>query len=156
MDNSRCVKKTGFQRYQFLLPHTAGVKKEIYLLDSPECNNRNDSMFATTAEEFEVEIPDITYRPYFGVAIGQQYMVMAERNLPVEGMNNFRDMGGYKAKNGCHVKWGKLYRSDHIYNATEEGLKYLKGLGIHTIIDYRSPDERGKYPNKVISSDIRT
>lgn len=156
MDNSRCVKNIGPLRYQFLLPHTAGVKKEIYLLDSPKCSHQADRMLTTTAEEFEVKIPDISYRPFFGAAIGQQYVIMAERNLPVEGMNNFRDMGGYGTKDGYHVKWGKLYRSDHIYNATEEGIKYLKGLGIRTIIDYRSPDERGKYPNKTISPDVRT
>ena len=120
MDNSRCVKKTGSLCYQFQFPNTAGVKKEIYLLDSPKCKNQAGSIFTTTAEEFEVKIPDIAYRPYFGAAIGQQYAVMAERNLPVEGMNNFRDMGGYRTKDGYYVKWGKLYRSDHIYNATEE------------------------------------
>ena len=59
MDNSRCVKNIGPLRYQFLLPHTAGVKKEIYLLDSPKCSHQADRMLTTTAEEFEVKMPDV-------------------------------------------------------------------------------------------------
>ena len=62
--------------------------------------------------------------------------VAAERTLPIDGMNNFRDMGGYETEDGHSVKWGKLYRSDYIHNATAEGLDYLRTLGIHTIVDY--------------------
>lgn len=156
MDKNSCIKMVNSFCYQFWLPNTADIKKEIYLLDSPEYSNHAECVFTTTEAKFEIKIPDISYRPYFGVLIGQQCMIMAERSLPVDGMNNFRDMGGYETKDGFRVKWGKLYRSDHIYNATENGIQYLKQLGIHTIIDYRSPDERKKYPNKIISQDIKT
>lgn len=82
--------------------------------------------------------------------------MVRERTLPVDGMNNFRDMGGYETYDGRTVKWGMLYRSDHIYSATESGVSYLKTLGIRTIIDYRSADEISKYPNKSIGEGVKT
>lgn len=79
-----------------------------------------------------------------------------QRNIPISGMNNFRDMGGYPTYDGKTVKWGKLYRSDHIFNADEQGLEQLKSLGIHTIIDYRSENEIEKYPNPQFDERIKT
>jgi protein-tyrosine phosphatase len=34
-----------------------------------------------------------------------------QRLLPLEGGRNFRDLGGYRAQDGRHVKWGLLFRS---------------------------------------------
>lgn len=79
-----------------------------------------------------------------------------QRNIPVSGMNNFRDMGGYPTADGKTVKWGRLYRSDHIYNADKKGLETLKTLNIHTIIDYRSGNEVVKYPNPQFSEEVTT
>lgn len=75
------------------------------------------------------------------------------RTLPIEGMNNFRDMGGYLTKDHRKVKWQRLYRSDHLYNATENGIAMLKPLNIQAVIDYRSPNEIAKYPNKIIGTE---
>lgn len=79
-----------------------------------------------------------------------------QRNIPISGMNNFRDLGGYPTGDGKTVRWGKLYRSDHIFNADEKGLEQLKTLGIHTIIDYRSGNEVAKYPNPVFDKTVKT
>lgn len=104
---------------------------------------------------FTVELPGLDYRPYFKIRQDGQEYITAERTLPVGGMNNFRDMGGYRALGGRTVRWGMLYRSGHFHSTTPEGLAYLGGLGIGTVIDYRSRDEIEKYPNQVISPGIR-
>lgn len=150
------VKRSGESRYRFRFPETGDAEKKICLLDSPEYSNPSRCIAVTRMEEVEIEIPDTGRRPYFAVSAGSWHRILAERNLPVDGMNNFRDMGGYRTADGHYVRWGKLYRSDHIYNATPKGIAYLKGLGIHTIIDYRSMNERVKYPNKVITPDVKT
>ncbi|MBC1521525.1 tyrosine-protein phosphatase [Listeria aquatica] len=109
------------------------------------------------APEFSVALSGANVRSYFLVESAQGGMQMvAERTLPVEGMNNFRDMGGYSAADGKMVKWGKLYRSDHLYNATDRGVEYLRQLGIHTVIDYRSDDEIEKYPNRDLADNVQT
>jgi len=79
-----------------------------------------------------------------------------QRNIPISGMNNFRDIGGYLTGEGKTVRWGKLYRSDHIFNADKNGLEQLKTLNIHTIIDYRSQNEVEKYPNPVFDETVVT
>lgn len=150
------VKRSGESRYQFRFPGTGNEEKKIYLLDSPEYSSSSCCIAVIRGEEGEAEVLDTGRRPYFAVFSGSWRRILAERNLPVDGMNNFRDMGGYRTADGHHIKWGKLYRSDHIYKATPKGLAYLKGLGIRTIIDYRSMNERVKYPNKVISPDVKT
>lgn len=76
-----------------------------------------------------------------------------KRTLQINGMNNFRDMGGYLTQDQRKIKWGRLYRSDHLYNATESGIAMLKTLNIEAVIDYRSPNEIAKYPNKIIGTE---
>jgi protein-tyrosine phosphatase len=53
-------------------------------------------------------------RIYFIVEHAQNSWLFAERTLPISGMNNFRDMGGYTGAGGKRVKWGMLYRSNHL------------------------------------------
>lgn len=129
------------------------IEKEVYLLDALD-GMSEIFLMKTEHCEFNVELLDIKFRPYFRIKSNGLEYTVAERTLPVAGMNNFRDMGGYESIEGKTVKWGMLYRSDHIHNATEEGLKYLNQLGIRTIIDYRSPDEVSKYPNRLLDGDV--
>jgi protein-tyrosine phosphatase len=60
----------------------------------------------------------------------------------MEAINNFRDFGGYKTQNGMRLKKGLLYRSGELSQATDADLAHLASLGIKTICDLRSEDER--------------
>lgn len=125
---------------------------KIYLLDNPEIKSK-DLLLYTEKDYFSIKIDrDIDRRPYFLIETDNDSYIIAERTLQVDGMNNFRDLGGYSTISGNTVKWGKLYRSDHLYNATDVGVKYLNNLNINTIIDYRSQDEIEKYPNKKLNN----
>lgn len=68
-----------------------------------------------------------------------------QRILPFEGVENFRDFGGYDAK-GRRLKRGLLYRSAHHGNATEADLAAMRGLGLTVIVDLRRPNERERDP----------
>lgn len=63
------------------------------------------------------------------------------RRLAFEGPVNFRDLGGYPAAGGRHVRWGRLYRSDSLHTFTRDDVPVLAELGIHSAIDFRSNDE---------------
>lgn len=131
-------------------------QKTIYaILDPTDIKNKKE-LLQTTETEIELAINSVTTRTYFYIESKKASFVLAERTLVVDGMNNFRDMGGYRTVDGKHVKWGKLYRSDHLYNATEKGVEYLNTLHIHSIVDYRSDSEIEKYPNHVIAGDVTT
>lgn len=66
----------------------------------------------------------------------------AQRDVPLEGGVNFRDLGGYAAADGRHVKWGRLYRSGHMSNLTAADKVCFEALNIHTICDFRLSEER--------------
>ena len=66
------------------------------------------------------------------------------RNLGVDGVTNFRDLGGFRTTDGGVVKQGLLYRSgrfnvkfEKTFMITETGLKQIHDLGIRTDIDLR-------------------
>ncbi len=50
----------------------------------------------------------------------------SKRLVHMQGAINFRDVGGYKTKDGKEVKMGKVYRSADVRNPTDMTLKCLK------------------------------
>lgn len=75
--------------------------------------------------------------------------MFAPRQLPIEGQVNFRDLGGYKTKEGRFVKWGKVFRSGKCNKLTESDLSYLASVPLKTVIDFRSNEERESEPDLV-------
>lgn len=81
-------------------------------------------------------------RPYFALALDDQpALLLAERSLPLEGIPNARDIGGYPAQDGQHVRWGQVYRTGSLAGATDADLDYLQQLGVKLVCDLRSEDE---------------
>lgn len=64
-----------------------------------------------------------------------------DRHHPFEACFNFRDIGGYPARDGMRVKWGKCYRAGRQDRMTGADLAKLQRLGIRTQIDLRGPGE---------------
>jgi protein-tyrosine phosphatase len=73
----------------------------------------------------------------------------AHRRLAVEGMHNLRDLGGYPALDGHTVRWGVLYRSDHLGRLTDRGLAQLGALGLTALIDLRTGPEKEETPDRL-------
>ncbi|MEO1220238.1 MAG: tyrosine-protein phosphatase [Pseudomonadota bacterium] len=73
---------------------------------------------------------------------------IAVRLLPLEGGRNFRDLGGYTTEDGKAVKWGRVFRSGVMDGLTEGDYKYLSGVGITTVCDFREADEREREPTE--------
>ena len=70
-----------------------------------------------------------------------------ERALPLEGGQNFRDLGGYPTEDHRHVRWGLLFRSGSLHGLTPADFAYLKTLGLRTEVDFRSTQERAAEPS---------
>jgi protein tyrosine/serine phosphatase len=68
--------------------------------------------------------------------------------IAFEGIENFRDFGGYATACGRGLRTGRLYRSGHHGRASEADLFTLAGLGISAVIDLRRPNEREKEPSR--------
>lgn len=92
-------------------------------------------------------------RVYYHLELSDNSIIhFGERILKIPGMYNLRDMGGYPTKDGRHVKWGILYRSDQLFNAEENSVEYLESLNIKTIVDLRSKTEIEIHPNIELKS----
>ena len=72
--------------------------------------------------------------------------MIAERVLPLAGIHNFRDYGGYAVEGGGRLRSGMLWRSAHHQDATSADLVAVDKLGIETVIDLRGDDERAAHP----------
>jgi protein-tyrosine phosphatase len=78
--------------------------------------------------------------------MNNQEILNNQRVLKIEGVINFRDLGGYQTEDGFTVRWGKMYRSAQLDRMTEQGAKDMAALGIKTVIDLRFSDETRRYP----------
>ena len=80
------------------------------------------------------------------------YQSEKHRKILLDGTSNTRELGGYKTKDGKSLKWGVLYRSDKLSELTDPDQKYLTQLGIKTVIDFRSEEEKQNEPDQVPSN----
>jgi len=85
-------------------------------------------------------------RQYVSLTVDDAVVVAAERRVEFEGPANFRDLGGYPSRLGGHTQWGVLFRSDSLHECTAEDLDRLDRLGVRTIFDLRSDEEREMAP----------
>ena len=68
--------------------------------------------------------------------------------IPLEGLCNTRDLGGYCTGNGKKIKSHKLIRSGALADGTEEDLKVLcTEYQLKTVIDFRTEAERNLKPD---------
>jgi protein-tyrosine phosphatase len=72
--------------------------------------------------------------------------VIEDRILPMDGIHNFRDYGGYVTREGGRFRTGLLYRSGQHQDATPNDLESLSNLKLTTVIDLRGDSERINYP----------
>jgi protein-tyrosine phosphatase len=64
------------------------------------------------------------------------------RHFNLAGASNFRDLGGYPAKDGRAVRWRQIFRSNHLGQLTEADIEVLRGLGLKSAFDFRGSEER--------------
>jgi protein-tyrosine phosphatase len=72
----------------------------------------------------------------------------ARRSVALDGVHNFRDLGGYPAAGGT-TRWGLVYRADGLGRLTSADVAALRARGLGAVIDLRTHNElseRGRYP----------
>ena len=73
------------------------------------------------------------------------------RRLALQGAVNFRDLGGYGTVDGRFIRWGCLFRSDGLADLSEADVRTVGALGLRTILDLRSEEERRTKPNRELA-----
>ncbi len=79
-------------------------------------------------------------------------MAGRDRVIPLDGSFNFRELGGYPAADGRVVAWGRLFRSDDLFELTREDREMVRRLGIRTVIDFRDKGEASASPDRLPDS----
>lgn len=108
-----------------------GKESKVILIDSNNMTN-----------ELRWQAPESQRYQFIIEQADGETIELRSRVLPLVGGRNFRDLGGYPSKDGKHVRWGKLYRSGAMHNLTAEDYVLLQDLGIATVVDFRTPQER--------------
>ena len=74
-----------------------------------------------------------------------------DRHIPLDGITNLRDLGGFVTADGGTTRWNVVYRSDALHKLTERGLATFQHLGVRSVFDLRGDSERDAFPNPVDS-----
>ncbi|MQY21820.1 tyrosine-protein phosphatase [Nocardia macrotermitis] len=61
--------------------------------------------------------------------------------IELEGAVNVRDLGGFVTAEGRRLAAGRLFRADALHKLTDGDVAVLAGLGLRTVVDFRSSRE---------------
>jgi len=148
IENPTCeLVSPGVYRLDFQASPDAGPV-EVFASSRPDRIDSPRPLLTIRKAPAEVSISGRTGRIYFHLkpASGAT-RVVSIRRLLLEGAKNFRDLGGYRTSDGHYVRWGQVYRSNHLVNLTARDSEYLNSLGIRLVCDVRSDGERARAPD---------
>ena len=144
----------GMERGPYTITSILPEAFDVYMAEAP-----GDLVDGDLVGRIEAGDPDaparlevVTVRPdtrYFFrlVAADGSEVRVSERRLPLEGADNFRDLGGLPAADGQHIRWGQFYRADKLDALTAGDLAYLRSLELETVVDLRSEEEIASAPD---------
>lgn len=75
---------------------------------------------------------------------------LRQQFIPVNGIINARDLGGYIIQDGRRLRDGMLIRSAHLADATDEDLQYLLSIPISKVIDFRKDIEMNGKTDRMV------
>lgn len=73
----------------------------------------------------------------------------AGTRLPLEGVLNLRDLGGYRTAAGRPLRTGRVFRADALGQATEHDVAAITGLGVRFVCDLRDDEEVARQPDRL-------
>ncbi len=73
-----------------------------------------------------------------------------ERRIAFEQVFNFRDLGGYRARDGRTVRWRTIFRSDSLHAMSDsDRRRFSEELGVRSVLDLRNPGAAERNPPNV-------
>lgn len=126
-----------YKIYQGLSPQTINWKKPVAAISA--------------SDEVVIKNEKKANRLFFGVvdATKKDTAIVSERLIPMQGTNNFRDIGGIPTTDGRYTKWGMIYRSGRLEQLTDTDIKRFEELNIQQVYDFRNDIEIGKAPDRL-------
>ena len=75
---------------------------------------------------------------------------LRQQFIPVNGIINARDLGGYIMQDGRRLRDGMLIRSAHLADASDEDLQYLSSIPVSKVIDFRKDIEMNGKTDRMV------
>jgi protein-tyrosine phosphatase len=129
-----------------------GSKWSLYAGNSIDNINRDQPILTGNGSGIFPLNVSTSVRSYFRLDNEGNNFYLSEKHLPMEGGYNFRDLGGFRTKDGRYTKWGKLFRADELSGLTENDITYLSSIPITSVIDFRAQAEARRYPDRLPST----
>ena len=132
----------------YLLTADEKGTQPIFLGTRPTNINWDEPIGLRQGKRTLIKDPGPADRYFVGlVAENGDTLIVSDKRIPLEGSNNFRDIGGIPTRDGRYVRWGQIYRSDRLSAITEDDQRYLASLGLRTVYDFRSESEVAEAPD---------
>lgn len=134
-----------------VFPEQDDAIMEIYASD-------NDSIFPaqpykkTQVSNFiaTIEKADSLNFHFFKLKVNNTYSdIITNRFFEFDGVQNFRDLGGYKTQDNKTIRWGMIYRSGELTNLSPNDINKIKKLNLQTIIDLRPFHSQAKRRDEI-------
>jgi protein-tyrosine phosphatase len=124
---------------------------DVYVSDRPDAAVAAAQPLARGVRSGYAVEPADRSRRYFILVDARDHQAIrtAERLVPLAQGSNFRDVGGYPAAGGKHVRWGLIYRSGAQPMLTADDVAQLHAIGLSQLVDLRSKEERSLAPTAI-------
>lgn len=76
-----------------------------------------------------------------------------QRHIELEGLTNFRDLGGYRGADGRSIAWRRIFRSDTLAQLSDRDMQTVCDLGVTVACDLRYGEERQEEPSRFNGDD---
>lgn len=76
------------------------------------------------------------------------------RQVALDGARNVRDLGGLPAAGGRQTRRGVVYRADTLAHLSDADVARLATLGLRTVVDLRTAQERARAPDRLPAASI--
>jgi protein-tyrosine phosphatase len=80
---------------------------------------------------------------------GEDRQLRTGAALGLPSLPNLRDLGGHRTRDGRRVRIGLVYRSADLTRLTDGEAAALAGLGLRSIYDLRTEEERASWPDRM-------
>lgn len=125
---------------------------EVFAGDDPDEIDFDKVLATDRSGEVEIDRKG-ERRSYFALRsdAGTIHLI-STRYLALEGVANFRDIGGYEIQQATgrfrHVQWGRIFRAGHFNATSRNDRAQLREMGIERVFDLRVAEERAKRPSR--------
>ena len=76
------------------------------------------------------------------------------QRLPLEGVVNTRELGGFPTVGGGRTHFHRFLRSDALVGATPADVEFLRNYGVRSVLDLRGPQEVEQRPDVFMGDDV--